>query len=92
MTDPSTATLVKDAIHNPNEPRHFMRIVPSHGRQIVTAAGNVIADSEHAVVVKEVGLDIYDPAGAAVVDVGSTSPVNLTTAATLHISGHYMSA
>ena len=61
MTDPSTATLVKDAIHNPNEPRHFMRIVPAVGRQIVTAAGQIVADSKNAVVVKEVGLDIYDP-------------------------------
>lgn len=61
MTDPSEATLVKNAIHNPDEPRHFMRIVPARGRQIVTAAGQVVADSERAVVVKEVGRDIYDP-------------------------------
>ncbi len=62
MPDPSTVTLVRNAIHNPTEPRHFMRIVPASGRQIVTAAGHVVADSQHAVVVKEVGLDIYDPA------------------------------
>jgi uncharacterized protein (DUF427 family) len=61
MTSTNPATLVKNAIHNPTEPRHFMRIVPASGRRTVTAAGHTIADSVNAVVVKEVGLDIYDP-------------------------------
>lgn len=61
MTDFADVTLVRDAIHNPGEPRHFMRIVPAPGRQVVTVGGHVVADSVNAVVVKEVGLDIYDP-------------------------------
>ncbi len=48
-------------MHNPAEPRHFMRIVPSAKRQVATIGGTVIADSENALVCKEVGRDIYDP-------------------------------
>jgi uncharacterized protein (DUF427 family) len=59
--DPADVTLVKNAIHNPNEPRHFMRVVPAPGRQIATIGGTIVADSAHASVVKEVGSDIYDP-------------------------------
>ncbi len=61
MTSTNPATLVENAIHNPTEPRHFMRVVLAAGRHTVTAAGVTVADSERAVVVKEVGLDIYDP-------------------------------
>ncbi len=60
MMTPSDVTLVKEAIHNPNEPRHFMRVVPARTRQVATLDGQVVADSTAAVVVKEVGLDIYD--------------------------------
>ena len=61
MAETENPTLVKNAIHNPNEPRHFMRIVPAATRQVVSVAGQVIADSENSLVVKEVGSDIYDP-------------------------------
>ena len=61
MTATNPATLVKNAIHNPTEPRHFMRIVPASGRRIVQAGEHLLASSEQAVVVKEVGIDIYDP-------------------------------
>lgn len=53
-------TLVRDAIHNPAEPRHFMRLArPTHA---VTAslAGVEIARSTRAIKLKEVGRDIYD--------------------------------
>lgn len=60
MTIPKDVTLVEGAIHNPNEPRHFMRVVPAPGRQLARLAGQVVADSTEAVVVKEVGIDIYD--------------------------------
>ena len=61
MSDPSNITLVQNAVHNPDEPRHFMRVVPA-GRRITASIGeHTIADSEAAVVVKEVGRDIYDP-------------------------------
>ena len=61
MSEPNSVTLVRDAIHNPDEPRHFMRVVPAPARQVAVAAGRRIASSERAVVVKEVGRDIYDP-------------------------------
>ena len=61
MTSADPVTLVENAIHNPSEPRHFMRIVPASGRRVVQAGRHTVADSERAVVVKEVGRDIYDP-------------------------------
>lgn len=61
MTSTNPATLVENAIHNPSEPRHFMRVVPVPGRHKVTVAGITVADSARAVAVKEVGLDVYDP-------------------------------
>ncbi len=61
MTATNPDTLVENAIPSPVEPRHFMRIVPAPGRRTVTAAGHTIAQSERAVIVKEVGLCIYDP-------------------------------
>jgi uncharacterized protein (DUF427 family) len=61
-TSASDITLVRDAIHNPAEPRHFMRLAyPSH---VITASldGVEIARSTRAIKLKEVGRDIYDPA------------------------------
>ena len=59
MTDYSDYTLVKNAVHNPSEPRHFMRIVPANGRQVATIEGHEVASSDRALIVKEVGLDLY---------------------------------
>jgi uncharacterized protein (DUF427 family) len=60
MTTAEDVTLVKNAIHNPNEPRHFMRIVPADKRITASINGHTIAEAHDAVVVKEIGLDIYD--------------------------------
>ncbi|MDH3679970.1 MAG: DUF427 domain-containing protein [Acidimicrobiia bacterium] len=60
MTASEDITLVKNAIHNPGEPRHFMRIVPAGEPRSASVGGTVIAQSAEAVVVKEVGLDLYD--------------------------------
>jgi uncharacterized protein (DUF427 family) len=57
---PEQVTLVRGAVHNPADPRHFMRIVPAAKPQVATVAGVTIADSANALVVKEVGRDIYD--------------------------------
>ena len=60
MPGPNDVTLVEGAFHNPNEPRHFMQIVPA-GRRVTASLGDdVIAASESAVVVKEVGRGVYD--------------------------------
>ena len=61
MTDHSAITLVENAIHNPNEPRHFMQVVPAGSRRTVSVGDQIIADSRDAVVVKEVGRGVYDP-------------------------------
>lgn len=61
MTTPnSDVTLVRDAIHNPAEPRHFMRLArPAH---VITASlnGVELARSQRAIKLKEVARDIYD--------------------------------
>lgn len=61
MTTAEDVTLVENAIHNPNEPRHFMRIVPADKRITASINGYTIAEAHDAVVVKEVGRDVYDP-------------------------------
>lgn len=63
-TSPTTdtrVTLVRDAIHNPDDPRHFMRVVPAGRRHVAAVGDREIAASDRALVVKEVGRDIYDP-------------------------------
>lgn len=54
-------TLVKGAVHNPSDPRHFMRIVPATRRWVASIGDHNLADSTGATIVKEVGRDIYDP-------------------------------
>ena len=61
MAGPGDHTLVENAVHNPAEPRHFMRIVPAGATRTATVAGHAIVESDAALVVKEVGRDIYDP-------------------------------
>ncbi len=58
MTD---TTLVSDAIHNPAEPRHFMRIKPVERRIAIWRDGEMLAESTGAVRVLEAGKDLYDP-------------------------------
>ena len=60
MTKHEDITLVRNAIHNPGEPRHFMRVVPAGAPRSASAGGTAIAQSSEAVLVKEVGFDLYD--------------------------------
>jgi uncharacterized protein (DUF427 family) len=60
MTKPEDITLVRNAIHNPGEPRHFMRIVPAGAPRSASIGGTAVAQSTEAVIVKEVGFDLYD--------------------------------
>ena len=55
-------TMVETAIHNPAEPRHFMRLKPVPRRVRILRDGEVLAESENALRVIEVGRDLYDPA------------------------------
>ena len=61
MAGPGDHTLVENAVHNPAEPRHFMRIVAAGSTRTATVGDHTIVESDAAVVVKEVGRDIYDP-------------------------------
>lgn len=60
-TDDSPLTLVRNAIHNPAEPRHFMRVLPCPGVVVVRAGGTEIGRSARATEVREVAYDIYPP-------------------------------
>lgn len=60
MSTTESVTLVKNAIHNPSDPRHFMRVVPTNQTRVARIGNAAIATSDAAVVVKEVGFDIYD--------------------------------
>ena len=54
-------TLATATIHNPEEPRHFMRIKPAGRRVRVLRGDQVLADSTAALRVIEAGRDLYDP-------------------------------
>ena len=82
MTTPEDITLVRNAIHNPDEPRHFMRIVPAGESRSASIDGTTIAESSDAVIVKEVGLDLYDHVTyfpRADVDMGALVRIDKTT-------------
>ena len=54
-------TLVKDALHRPDEPRHFMEIKHPRSRFTAFIKGEKLADSTSALKLCEVGYHIYDP-------------------------------
>lgn len=60
MTD-TALTLVRDAIHNPAEPRHFMRLARPAHRVTASLGGVELANTTRAIKLKEVASDIYDP-------------------------------
>ncbi|MEM0949510.1 MAG: DUF427 domain-containing protein [Pseudomonadota bacterium] len=54
-------TLAESAIHNPNEPRHFMVVDPAKKTVTVRFGDTVLAKSRQALRLKEVGYKVYDP-------------------------------
>lgn len=54
-------TLCAETIHNPDEPRHFMRIKPVAGQVRIAFDGRMLAESGDALRLIEVGRDFYDP-------------------------------
>jgi uncharacterized protein (DUF427 family) len=54
-------TLSEETIHNPKEPRHFMRVKPVPRTVRVYRGGKMIAESDNALRVTELGKDMYDP-------------------------------
>ena len=54
-------TLSTETIHNPDEPRHFMRVKTVKGPVRILFDGRVLAQSDQALRVLEAGKDLYDP-------------------------------
>ena len=54
-------TLSRHTIHNPGDPRHYMRIKPVGGRVRIRLGDRVLADSRNALRLLEAGRDVYDP-------------------------------
>lgn len=59
---PQSGTLVSGAIHNPAEPRHFMRVKQIARRVRISRKGTILAESTSALRLLEAGRDLYDPA------------------------------
>lgn len=59
--DAAEITLVRGAIHRPDEPRHFMRLKPVAGRVRVLREGALLAETAGALRCLEAGRDLYDP-------------------------------
>lgn len=60
MASPDDVTLVRNAVHNPAEPRHFMQVVPAPISHRAVIGDQLIVESDAAIIVKEVGRDVYD--------------------------------
>lgn len=59
--DRASVTLASATIHNPDEPRHFMRLKPA-GRHVRVRVGDrEVARSDRALRLIEVSKDVYDP-------------------------------
>ncbi len=54
-------TLASGTIHNPDEPRHFMKLKPIHKTVRISRNGESLAVSNNAIRLIEVGGDLYDP-------------------------------
>lgn len=54
-------TMATETIHNPKEPRHFMRVKPVTRKIRVYRAGTLIAESDRALRVTEIAKDVIDP-------------------------------
>lgn len=54
-------TMATQTIHNPGDPRHFMRVKPVPRLVRVHRAGALLAESRNAMRVTELGKDMYDP-------------------------------
>ncbi|MGR8950240.1 MAG: DUF427 domain-containing protein [Gammaproteobacteria bacterium] len=54
-------TLVRDAIHRPDEPRHFMQFKFPSTNFVASYRGKQLAKTSNALVLSEVGYAIYDP-------------------------------
>ncbi len=58
--DHSQVTLVKDAIHHPDDARHYMVLEESRGHVTAYVGDVMIAASSQSICLKEVGYRLYD--------------------------------
>ena len=61
MHEEGEITMVKGAIFNPDDPRHFARIKKEGNNVMATCEESPVARSENTLKILEVGHDIYDP-------------------------------
>jgi len=61
MSETEQITMVKEAIHNPDELRHFMRVKNVDKTVSASINGQEIARSNYVLKVQEAGHDLYDP-------------------------------
>lgn len=54
-------TAVENAIHNPEDPRHFMAVVPAEGRVRISWEVMQLVDTTRAIIVVEIGRRAYAP-------------------------------
>lgn len=54
-------TMVKNGIHNPSNPKHFMRLKPCARRVRIWRGDLLLVDTVNATRLMEVGGDLYDP-------------------------------
>lgn len=54
-------TLVKDAIHRPDDPRHFMEYTYMDQLYVAKIGETIVAESRTILKLSEVGYHIYDP-------------------------------
>ncbi len=58
----SQVTMATETVHNPAEPRHFMRVKPARSHVRILHAGKVLAETDRALYVTEVGRDMHETA------------------------------
>lgn len=54
-------TLARGTIHNPEEPRHFMKLKPLKKGVRISMGDHTLAISQNAIRLIEIGGDFYDP-------------------------------
>lgn len=60
-TNEEAISMVKDRIINPSEPRHYMRLKSAGSLVRIWKGGDLLAQTENAIRLLEVGRDLYDP-------------------------------
>mgnify|MGYP006269206721 FL=1 len=60
--NPTDVTLIKKGIHNPKDPRHFMRVRSADKSIEIWLNDECLAKTDSALLVQENGFDMYDPA------------------------------